>query len=80
MAAIMPPAVKTTFHGLWAHAHGVGGRDFRIADGDVCEERKPAGNQAAVVAAYLLNRIQVLEILDAGRDQPDEGEFAENQQ
>jgi hypothetical protein len=28
----------------------------------------------------LLNRIQILEILDAGRDQPDEGEFAENQQ
>jgi len=63
-----------------AHAHGVGGRDSGIADGDVCEERKSLGHQAAIIAAYLLNRIQVLEIFDAGRDQPDEGEFAENQQ
>jgi hypothetical protein len=57
-----------------------GDRDPGIADADVGEEAKAVGNQAAVVAAYLLNRIQVPQILDAGRDQPDEGEFAENQQ
>src|SRR5690242_949185 len=64
----------------WAHAHGLGGRDSGIADGDVGEERQPVGNQATVVVAYLLNRIQVPQILDTGRDEPDEGEFAENQQ
>src|SRR6266487_1678884 len=64
----------------WAHAHGLGGRDSGIADGDVGEERKPVGNEATVVAAYLLNRIQVPEVLDTCRDEPDEGEFAENQQ
>src|SRR6266566_3701552 len=63
-----------------AHAHGLGGRGSGIADGDVGEERKPVGNQATVVAAYLLNRIQVPEVLDTCRDEPDEGEFAENQQ